>query len=143
LKIDLGVHNDLSIEQDEYAFDVSFQDDCVSLLVNSPAQMITEKLKSLVRFGVRNTRYKDVFDICYLSEQVDMEQLKYCIQKYIFNDPTLRNVSDMNDVVRRIERMFTNSGYLQELHKSGKNWLDISDEEALEKDLTFIKCIKI
>ena len=32
LKIDLGVHNDLSIEQDEYAFDVSFQDDCVHLV---------------------------------------------------------------------------------------------------------------
>ena len=42
-----------------------------------------------------------------------------------------------------LDSMFTNSGYLQELHKSGKNWLDISDEEALEKDLTFIKCIKI
>ena len=143
LKIDLGVHNDLSIEQDKYAFDVSFQDDCVSLLVNSPAQMIAEKLKSLVRFGVRNTRYKDVFDICYLSEQVDMEQLKDCIQKYIFDDSTLRNVSDMNAVVRRIERIFTNSGYILELHKSGKNWLDISDEEALEKDLTFIKSIDI
>ena len=32
LKIDLGVHNDLSIEQDKYAFDVSFQDDCVHLV---------------------------------------------------------------------------------------------------------------
>ena len=49
----------------------------------------------------------------------------------------------MNAVVRRIERILTNSGYIQELHKSGKNWLDISDEEALEKDLTFIKSIDI
>ena len=61
LKLDIGVHNDLSIEQDEYAFDVAFQEDSVSLLINSPAQMITEKLKSMVRFGVRNTRYKDVW----------------------------------------------------------------------------------
>ncbi len=141
LKMDLGVHNDLSVEQDEYAFDVGFQEDAISLLINSPAQMITEKLKSMVRFGVRNTRYKDVFDICYLSERVNMDRMKNCIQKYIFDDETLRNVSDMKAVVARIERMFTNPTYLHELHKSAKNWLDISDEEALEKDLAFIKSI--
>ena len=141
LKMDLGVHKDLSIEQYEYAFDVGFQEDAVSLLINSPAQMITEKLKSMVRFGARNTRYKDVYDICYLSERVNMEQLKACIQKYIFDDPTLRNVSDMKAVITRIERMFTNPGYLRELYKSNKNWLDISDDAALERDLAFIKSI--
>ena len=141
LKMDLGVHKDLTIEQDEYAFDVGFQEDAVSLLINSPAQMITEKLKSMVRFGVRNTRYKDVYDICYLSERVNMEQLKDCVQKSIFDDPTLRNVSDMNTVITRMEQMFTNPGYLRELHRSDKNWLDISDEAVLERDLAFIKSI--
>ena len=143
IKMDLGVHNDLSIEQDQYAFDVGFQEDAVSLLINSPAQMITEKLKSLVRFGARNTRFKDIYDICYLSELVDTDQLKACIQKYIFDDKTLKNVSDMKAIVTRVERMFTNPGYLRELHKSDKNWLDISDDEALEKDLAFIKSITI
>ena len=141
LKMDIGVHKDLSIEQEEYAFDVGFQDDAVSLLINSPAQMITEKLKSMVRFGSRNTRYKDVFDICYLSERVNVDQLRECIKKYIFDDETLRNVSDMKAVTRRIERMFTNSAYLSGLHSSGKNWLDISDDEAIEKNLDFLKSI--
>ncbi len=141
LKLDIGVHNDLSIEQNEYAFDVGFQADAVSLLINSPAQMITEKLKSMIRFGVRNTRYKDVFDICYLSETVNIDQLKDCIRKYIFNDTTLQNVSNMKTIVSRMERMFNDPSYLKELYRSGKNWLDISDDEALEKDLTFIKSI--
>ncbi len=141
IKIDLGVHNDLSIEQDEYAFDVDFQKDAVSLLINSPAQMIAEKIKSMVRFGARNTRYKDVYDICYLSKLVNMDQLKVCIQKLIFDDSTLRNVSDMKAVVTRIERMFTNPDYLRELRRSGKNWLDITDDEALERDLCFLKSI--
>ncbi|WP_026835035.1 hypothetical protein [Eubacterium xylanophilum] len=70
-----------------------------------------------------------------------MDQLKDCIQKYIFDDATLRNVSDMKSVVARIERMFTNPDYLRELHKSNKNWLDISDDVALEKNLAFIKSI--
>ena len=142
LKMDLGVHKDLSIEQDEYAFDVGFQENAVSLLINSPAQMITEKLKSMVRFGSRNTRYKDVFDICYLSERVNLDQLRECIEKYIFEDETLRNVSDMKAVIRRIERMLTNPAYLSGLRSSGKNWLDISDDEVIEKDLAFIKSIR-
>ena len=141
LKMDLGVHNDLTIEQDEYAFDVGFQEDAVSLLINSPAQIITEKLKSMVRFGVSNTRYKDVYDICYLSECVNMDQLRDCIQKYIFDDITLRNVSDMKAVVNRIDRMFSNPDYIRRLHESGKNWLDISDNEVLERDLAFLKSI--
>ena len=43
---------DLTLEQEEYAFDVGFQDDAVSLLINSRHQMITEKLKSLVKIGL-------------------------------------------------------------------------------------------
>ena len=141
LKMDIGVHNDLSIEQDEYAFDVEFQDDSVTLLINSPAQMIAEKLKSMVRFGSRNTRYKDVFDICYLSDHVNIDQLKNCIKKYIFDDPTLKNVSDMNSIISRIERMFTNPDYRRELYRADKNWLKISTDEVLEKDLAFLKNI--
>jgi len=142
LKMDIGVHNDLSIEQEEYAFDVGFQEDKIVLLINSPAQMITEKLKSMVRFGSRNTRYKDVFDICYLSEYVEIERLKECIKKYIFNDDTLKNVTNMNAIIERIEGMFSNPEYVKELQSSNKNWLNISEEEVMKKDLAFIKSIK-
>ena len=139
LKMDLGVHKNLSVEQKEYAFDVGFQDDAISLLINSPAQMITEKLKSLLRFGTSSTRYKDVYDICYLSSLVDMEQMKICINKFIFSDNTLHNISTKNDIVRRIEKTFSNSRYLDELQKSGKNWLNTSTEESISKILDFIR----
>ena len=142
LKMDIGVHSDLSLEQEEYAFDVAFQEDAVSLLINSKAQMITEKLKSLVRFGSRSTRYKDVFDIYYLHDGVDMEQLKSCIQKYIFEDDTLKNVVSMDEIVKRVERVFTNKRYLQEVEKFGKNWIGVLTEEVFEKDLEFLKSIE-
>ncbi|MBR5349124.1 MAG: nucleotidyl transferase AbiEii/AbiGii toxin family protein [Lachnospiraceae bacterium] len=142
LKMDIGVHNDLSIEQNEYAYDLSFQEDAISILVNSPAQMIAEKLKSMVRFEKRSTRYKDIFDICFLSDQVNMGQLKECIQKYIFNDPTLKSVSNMDTIIKRVEQMFNDPGYLREFHKSDKNWLDISADDALDKVLSFIRSIQ-
>ena len=141
LKMDIGVHSNLSIEQEEYAFDVGFQEDAVSLLINSRPQMITEKLKSLVRFGTRSTRYKDVFDIYFLKDNVDMNKLKDCIQKYVFADETLRNVVTMDEVVARVTRVFENKKYIQEVEKSGKNWLDISTESVLKEDIEFLKRI--
>lgn len=141
LKMDIGVHADLTLEQDEYAFDVGFQEDAVSLLINSRHQMITEKLKSLVRFGSRSTRYKDVFDIYYLKSDVDMDKLRDCIQKYIFADETLKNVDSMNELVKRVERVFTNKKYLSELEKSGKNWLGIPTDTVLKENTDFLRSI--
>lgn len=137
LKMDIGVHKDLDIEQEEYCFDVCFQEDSASVLINSKAQMITEKLKSMMRFGTRSTRYKDVFDICYLSDTVDMEQLRQCIETYIFKDVTI-GVSDVKEIRKRAERIFTSSTYKQQVERSKKNWLDLSVDEVLKKDLEFI-----
>lgn len=119
------------------------QDDTVSLLINSRHQMITEKLKSLVRFGSRSTRYKDVFDIYYLKEEVDVDKLRGCIEKYIFADNTLRNVTSMDEVVKRVERVFTNKKYISDLEKSGKNWLGVSTDTVLKEDVDFLKSIQV
>ena len=78
-KIDIGVHKDLDVEQEEYCFDICFQEDGASLLMNSREQIITEKTKSLLRFMTRNTRYKDVFDIYYLKDNVNLEKIQYCM----------------------------------------------------------------
>lgn len=107
-KIDIGVHKDLDIKQEEYCFDICFQNDGASLLMNSKEQIITEKLKSFLRFGTRSTRYKDVFDICYLSESADKDKLLRCIQRYIYEDSFLP-VDSMNKIIRR-------NGYLKMMH---------------------------
>ena len=140
-KIDIGVHKDLDIEQEEFCFDICFQDDGASLLMNSKEQIITEKLKSFLRFGTRSTRYKDVFDICYLSESADKNKTREYIQKYIYEDSSLP-VEDINELIRRVERVFDNEGFIKEINRSRKNWLDIRIEDALKKNIEFIKSLK-
>ena len=140
LKMDIGVHKDLDIEQDQYSFDIGFQEDAVSLLINSPAQMITEKLKSLLRFGTRSTRYRDVFDICYLSERADKEKLLYCMEKYIFEDKTL-SVNNMTDVTLRLQQVFGSKSFVQNVSRSRRNWLDVSAEKAIASDLEFFRSL--
>lgn len=140
LKMDIGVHKDLDINQDTYSFDIGFQDDAVSLLINSPAQMIAEKLKSLLRFGTRSTRYRDVFDICYLIDVVDKKQLYQCMQKYIFEDDTI-SINNIQDALIRLEQTLGNESFLQNVSQSRRNWLDMSVEDIASKDLSFFRSL--
>ncbi len=96
-----------------------------------------EKLKSLMRFGTRSTRYKDVFDNCYLSDLADVEKLRFCIQKYIYADTTI-DVNDADEIRRRAERIFFSSTYKKQVERSKKNWLDLSVDEVRKKDLEFL-----
>ena len=140
-KIDIGVHKDLDIEQEEYCFDICFMEDGASLLMNSREQIITEKVKSLLRFMTRNTRYKDVFDIYFLKKSADVKKLKECIKQYIYDDDTLE-VNNIDDVVSRLEMVFKNQSYIWEVDRSNKNWIGIETEKVLEDNLSFFRSLK-
>ena len=140
-KIDLGVHKQVQIEQDDYCFDVCMDDEGASLLINSKEQIFTEKLRSLLRFGPLSTRFKDVFDICYLSDHVDRDRLEKCMNTYIFSDPGMRE-NDMDALVARVQRTFSDQTYRQRLERSrSSNWMGISISEALERITTYLKTL--
>ena len=140
-KIDIGVHKDLDIEQEEYCFDICFTEDGASLLMNSKEQIITEKVKSLLRFMARNTRYKDVFDIYFLKDTADTEKLKRCFKQYIYDDDSL-SVNNMSDIVSRLEMVFHNKAYIREINRSKKNWIGIEINKVLEGDLLYFKSLQ-
>lgn len=137
-KIDLGVHKNLTIKQEEYCFDISSFDEGANLLINSKEQMFTEKLKSLLKFGRYSTRYKDIFDMCYLSEMVERKKLAECFREYIYDDPKMRENS-IQDITARLKRIFNDQSYIRLLNSSRKNWLEIETEDVLIEILDFIE----
>ena len=139
-KIDFGVHDKLDIAQEEYCFDVAFDENGANLLINSNEQMLVEKLRSLLKFGTNSTRYKDIFDIFYLSQHVELPKLKRCMDSYIISDSQMLENNEQ-DVLNRIRRIFANSGYLMQLDKSGKNWLDIPVKEVVEGVIGFFESL--
>ena len=140
-KIDFGVHANISIEQDAYCFDVCMDDDGASLLINSCEQIFAEKLRSLLRFGPLSTRYKDIFDFCYLKDHVDMTRLVNCIKTYIIDEPTMRE-KDMNDVRKRIALTFSNRQFKRNAeHSKDRNWLQIDVETAFKIIQDFLETI--
>lgn len=137
-KIDLGVHKNLDIEQEEYCFDICMDDNGASLLINSKEQMLTEKLRSLVKFGTYSSRFKDIYDIAFLSEKISLTKLALCLQTYIYNDPTMRE-NNGSDIHKRLMRILTDKNYKNRLNTSEKNWLDIDTDTAIQLIIDFSK----
>ena len=137
-KIDLGVHKHVEIEQDEYCFDICMDDEGASLLINSKEQIFAEKLRSLLRFGPLSTRYKDVFDLLWLSEHTDTGRLYQCIHTYILADSGMKERT-MHDIHQRMKQTFENKTYRQRLERSANvNWLNVGSAEAMEKILAYL-----
>ena len=133
VKIDLGVHKNIQIEQEEYCFDICLDDEGASLMMNSREQIFAEKLRALVKFGTFSGRVKDIFDLCYLSEYVDTESLMKCIHTYILDDPQMRE-NDMDAVRRRVRRIFDDREFRKTVEKSGRdNWLRIKAAVAFDR----------
>lgn len=139
-KIDLGVHSKLDISQEEYCFDIALDDEGVNLLINSNEQMFVEKLRSLLKFGAQSTRYKDVFDIDYLSRHVDSKKLHACLDSYIFNDKQMKE-NNIIDVQNRARQIFSDKLYMKRLSASKKNWTDESIATIIRNITAFLKSL--
>ena len=139
-KIDFGVHKLIELSQEEYCFDIAFSKEGACLLINTKEQMLTEKLRSLLRFGTISTRYKDIFDIWYLSKIIDKADLKKCIQLLILEDDKMREKS-MQDIFYRVNEVLSDSDFVKNLKMSGKNWTNNDDNDVIRETKQFIETL--
>ena len=141
-KIDLGVHKHLEIEQEEYCFDIAFDNEGASLLANTREQMFSEKLRSLLKLGSFSTRYKDVYDMYYQCGKMNEEKLLQCLHTFIFDDLGMRE-NDMNAIVKRMENVFGDKAYVKRVDISDKRWLDDDIQKIIDEILNYLRAINI
>lgn len=139
-KIDIGVHKHFEIDQDEYCFDVCMDEAGASLLKNTVEQSFTEKLRSLLIFGPNSRRYKDIYDMYYLKDVVDVLKLRNVIQLLIFDDMGMRE-NNYTDIIVRIENTFNDKQYLNRVSGSRQRWIDEDVEVITKEILDWIKCL--
>ncbi len=141
-KIDLGVHKQMQIEQEEYCFDICTDEEGASLLINSKEQIFAEKLRALLRFGPFSTRYKDLFDLCWLTDHVNRERLLGCMRIYIFSDPEMRE-NDAGAVLERVRSTFANKSFYRQIERSKRaNWMGIPVNDAMETVIKFLETLQ-
>ena len=137
-KLDIGVHKYFDIEQDEYYFNFNITHESVSLLINSKEQIIVEKLKSLLRFGITSTRFKDIFDFYYLinKENIDKDKLIKYIDILIFKDVTMRE-TELKDIHIRLTNILNNNRFQSRINKANNNWLEIPIKDVIDNVLDY------
>lgn len=111
-KLDIGVHKNFDIKQEEYCFNLEAINESAILIINSKEKIICEKLKSLLRFGIRTTRYKDIFDIYYL-------------------------INNIQDIVKSLNITLNNNIFKRNLKDTKNNWLDISVDEVVNNVINY------
>lgn len=140
-KLDIGVHTRVEVVQSDFPFKVVTDDSTVMLLVNSKEQIFIEKLKSLLRFGTASTRYKDIFDLCYLSDRVRSRVIYDFLKMYVLDDGAMRE-SSVTDVVKRLERIFSSKRFMRGLANPSNAWLETSPEEAASRIVAFVESLQ-
>ncbi len=143
-KLDIGVHKYMDIEQDELCFDLGNYSKTVKLLANSKEQICVEKIKSLLKFGITSTRYKDIFDIYYLFNTNNFSNnrfLKY-LDKLVFKD-TLIDENNIIDLKDNLESILYNNKFKTMISMARNNWLEISIEEVITSILEFISSLEL
>ena len=142
-KLDIGVHKYFNIEQDEYFFDFGIINKSVSLLINSKEQIIVEKLKSLLKFGITSTRFKDIFDFYYLinNENLDRDKLLKYINILIFKDEGMRETS-IEDINKRLFSILNNNRFKSRINTANNNWLEIPIEKVIDNVLNYFDSLE-
>ena len=122
-KLDIGVHK---------------IDEGVSLLINSKEQIIVEKLKSLLKFGITSTRFKDIFDFYYLinNENLDKDKLIKYIDILIFQDDTMRE-NELKDIHIRLTNILNNNRFQSRINTANNNWLEIPIKDVIDNVLNY------
>lgn len=142
-KLDIGVHKNFDITQDEYCFDLNVINSTANLFVNSCEQIFIEKLKSLLKFGVLSTRYKDIFDFYYLIKYMNIDKDKFnkYIDEIIYKDETMEE-KNVVDIIRKIKIIFSNKIFIKNLKDARNNWLDVPVEEVLLSINDFLESLE-
>lgn len=138
-KLDIGVHKDFDINQDEYCFNLDIFNESVNLLINSIEQIFVEKMKSLLKLGYVSTRYKDVLDFYYLINNCNLnkDKLNIYFKKYVFDDENMFE-NNMKDIYKRLEKIFNRKDFKKNFKSIANNWLEIPIEDVIESILNYI-----
>lgn len=143
-KLDIGVHKLFDIEQDNYYFDFEIINQSANLFINSLEQIFVEKLKSLLKLGIRSTRYKDIFDFYYLInyEKLDNYKLSICFNVLIFLDETMKE-KNMQDIAKRFKSICNSEMYKQKLLNPKFNWINIPIDDVISLIISYLESFEV
>ena len=103
-----------------------------------------EKIKSLLKFGIATTRYKDIFDIYYLMNIDSFDKARFLryLDKMIFSDSLIEE-NNIYDVINSLEFILSNDKFKSMINMVNNTWLLISIDDVIGYILKLLKSFKL
>ena len=138
LKLDIGVHTYLAIEQNAILFSTKPNKNGIFLMANPPEQIFAEKLISLARLGPISTRYKDLYDFYYLinSCNISLTKVREILKMFFFHSKKKPN--SFIELQNVLEETLTNKNFIKEASKPASNWLEVDIDMVISAILNFV-----
>ena len=134
----------MDIKQDELCFDLGLNTLNVTLLANSKEQICVEKIKSLLKFGITSTRYKDVFDIYYLINTNNFDKIRFInyLDKFVFKD-SLISENNLFEIKNSLSNILSNSRFKLMLNMAKNNWTELPVENVITIIIEFLTSLEL
>lgn len=140
MKLDIGVHVHSDIEQIDFSFSMADGTGCANLLANPNEQIFAEKLLSLLRHRRLSRRPKDIFDLYYLCDNVDVEKLHTCLDLLIYSNRRIEPTNIL-EVISVLKDVFASKQFMRRLASARANWLQIEPSQAITRIIQFLKSL--
>lgn len=143
-KIDVGVHTEYNIDQDELCFNTCIDNENITLFVNSKEQIFAEKIIPIIKFGSLSTRYKDYYDLYWLIKNGNLNKGKVIkiMNDKIFNIG-INNINSIKELINLIENILSNEKYLEKLNDRKNNWIEIDNIELKKELIEYLNSISV
>lgn len=111
----------------------------MTLLINTKEKIFVEKLLSMLKHGIRTTRYKDIYDFYYLITEGNMDKslLIKLINIYCINSDLKINTTF--EIANELSKIFKNANFLENVQNSRYNWIGEETDIVLDTILDFVK----
>ena len=127
-------------EQIDFLFALASGKERANLLANPNEQIFAEKLLSLLRHRQLSRRPKDIFDLCYLCDIVDVPKLRMCIDCLIYANRRIQP-KNKDEIVTVLKDVFASRQFMRRLASARANWLQIEPEKATTKIIRFLETL--
>ena len=140
MKLDIGVHVHSEIEQIDISFSMADGTECANLLANPNEQIFAEKLLSLLRHRRLSRRPKDVFDLYYLCDNVDVAKLRICFDLLIYSNRRI-TPTNIDEIISVLKDVFASKQFMRRLASAKANWLKIAPAKATARIIQFLESL--
>ena len=83
-------------------------------------------------------RYKDIFDLYYLSSKIDVMKLLKCLETYIFMDSGMKE-NNMEDIILRVSTTLNNRTFQNRLNTSRRKWINKDIKQIIVELIVFLE----